>query len=361
MSNMTQPIDSLLCPINDSSPAGVDLRENTSSDSPYYQVKDARAQARNIERKQLQGIETTDPRPHWHTVMQTGQVILSKHSKDLEVACWLVEAWVRNDGLRGLLTGLSLISGLIETHWQHLYPRPDEEGLTTRLASLAGLIGHEREGCLMSAIRNIAITDQDHALWEYQQALSDDNPDHHAIKLHIQQAALKSGPAFYHQAQQWINESLQQVQCLDALLIQHCPAHVPTLSHLTQVLADFQQHIRYLLRDVSFDAHTHTEVVPNEAHTEATETIPPHNTANAAISIATELQNRQQALSQLKQIADFFRSTEPHSPIPYLLARAIHWGNLPLPALLKELITDDTARDNTYHLTGIATEKMSTE
>src|SRR5690606_36125447 len=46
------------------------------------------------------------------------------------------------------------------------------------------------------------------------------------------------------------------------------------------------------------------------------------------------IRTRQQALAQLREVADFFRRTEPHSPVAYLAARAAKWGEMPLHAWL---------------------------
>jgi type VI secretion system protein ImpA len=54
------------------------------------------------------------------------------------------------------------------------------------------------------------------------------------------------------------------------------------------------------------------------------------------------IQNRQDALKRLSDIADFFRKTEPHSPISYLVQRAVKWGNMPLENWLQDVIKDET-------------------
>ena len=42
----------------------------------------------------------------------------------------------------------------------------------------------------------------------------------------------------------------------------------------------------------------------------------------------------------LQEIAEYFRRTEPHSPLAYALEQAVRWGRTPLPKLLEELIPD---------------------
>ena len=46
--------------------------------------------------------------------------------------------------------------------------------------------------------------------------------------------------------------------------------------------------------------------------------------------------SREDAYRQLLLIADYLARTEPHSPVPYLIKRAVEWGNKPLSELLAE-------------------------
>ena len=55
---------------------------------------------------------------------------------------------------------------------------------------------------------------------------------------------------------------------------------------------------------------------------------------------------REQVFEELANIAKYFRSTEPHSPVSYLIEKAIRWGHLSLPELLNELISDQADTKN---------------
>ena len=68
---------------------------------------------------------------------------------------------------------------------------------------------------------------------------------------------------------------------------------------------------------------------------------------------AGAIQSREDALAAVTKIAEFFRKSEPHSPIPFLLDRAVRWGRMPLPALLNELIPDSSALSTFDQLTGV--------
>jgi len=53
------------------------------------------------------------------------------------------------------------------------------------------------------------------------------------------------------------------------------------------------------------------------------------------------LASKESALRALSDIAGFFRRTEPHSPVAYLLDRAVAWANMPLEQWLAEVIRDE--------------------
>ncbi|BBL88244.1 type VI secretion protein [Vibrio rotiferianus] len=50
--------------------------------------------------------------------------------------------------------------------------------------------------------------------------------------------------------------------------------------------------------------------------------------------------NRDLAFHLLREVSDYFRQSEPHSPISFLLEKAIRWGYLSLPELLQEMMSE---------------------
>jgi type VI secretion system protein ImpA len=67
--------------------------------------------------------------------------------------------------------------------------------------------------------------------------------------------------------------------------------------------------------------------------------------------------NRDQAFRQIRDIADYFRKTEPHSPVAYLLEKVIRWGYMPLPELMTELLSNQQETiDRIFNLTGLDEE-----
>ncbi len=53
------------------------------------------------------------------------------------------------------------------------------------------------------------------------------------------------------------------------------------------------------------------------------------------------LDSRGAAYRQLTQAAEYLQQTEPHSPIPYLVHRAVKLGQLPFPKLVQQLVREE--------------------
>ena len=69
-----------------------------------------------------------------------------------------------------------------------------------------------------------------------------------------------------------------------------------------------------------------------------------------------QIGSREEAFRALLQVAEFFKRTEPHSPISYTLEQAVRWGRMPLPELLSELVPEDSTREQIFKLVGIRPE-----
>lgn len=62
---------------------------------------------------------------------------------------------------------------------------------------------------------------------------------------------------------------------------------------------------------------------------------------------------RAQALQQLREVASYFRRTEPHSPVAYLAEKAVKWGEMPLHEWLRKVIKDQGAMSHLEELLGL--------
>jgi type VI secretion system protein ImpA len=353
--------DRLLTPIPGDAPAGIDLRLDPSPSSPYFQMKDARSAARAAER----GLDASGMAdegsllPFWRTILETAPEIIATRAKDLEIAAWLTEALVRGAGAAGLRDGFRLITALVETFWEGLYPLPDEDGLATRIAPITGLNGSDADGTLIQPIRKIPISQLASpgrfALWQYEQAaelLKLGDSDRIAARIaagaatmEAIEAAAKQTPAtFYRGLHGELEACIAEYDKLTAALAARCGSEAPPSSNIRNALLALRGAVAHLARDVYEAAIAST---PGGSDSEVG-AIPP---ANGGDSVSTgAIATREEAFHTLLVVAEYFKRTEPQSHLSYVLEEVVRKAKLPLPKLILELIPDVEAR-KTYFLT----------
>ncbi|WP_432261363.1 ImpA family type VI secretion system protein [Cupriavidus sp. TMH.W2] len=53
------------------------------------------------------------------------------------------------------------------------------------------------------------------------------------------------------------------------------------------------------------------------------------------------IEDRAHAYRLIRDVADYLARQEPHSPTPYLLRRAVRWGQMPLADLMQEILREE--------------------
>jgi type VI secretion system protein ImpA len=363
-------ISALLAPIEGELSVGNDLRLDTSHNSDYSQIKDARRSARDAERNNMFDGDNTEAQEHWGKIFSLAPKVIATQAKDIEIACWLTEALVRKSGFQGLKDGFTLIRQLIENYWeQGLYPVEDEDGIETRVAPIAGLNGEGADGVLLSPIRNSFITEdaayEPYSFWQYQQAvevsrMSDENKQQNQIERNgfsmenIEKAVGQSSNEYYANLYDDIDVCITEYQAIDALLIEFCGrSEAPPTSKIIELLEGAKGAINHIAKA---KLPIVAEIIESDDENEAEQmdgqsTSPIAASANA---VSTALNSRDDAFKQLNIIADYFKKTEPHSPISFMLTKTVRWGNMPLEELMKELIPDSSSRDTYSSLTGVS-------
>lgn len=342
-------LDTLLRPISPGRPAGEDLRTDHSANAVYFKLKDARNGARALERGSESQGEVQAIAPGWMVVLELAPQVLAERSKDLEVAAWLIEAMCRTTGFAGLRDGFALVAALVETFWDDLYPRPDEEGIATRVAPLTGLNGEDGEGTLISPIRSIRITEGEvgYPAWAYFRALElakvadAERRERLASTIatleQVEADARTSPDAFYRGLTADIDGAIEAYARLNAALDARCGPDAPRSSQIRNILQDIRDAVTVLARQATPDA-------PASDGEAGAGTAALASPAAYAPGPAGSITSREQAFDRLLEIARFFERTEPQAPIAYTLFELVRRGRLPLPALLEELIPDAGAR-----------------
>lgn len=361
-------LEELTQPISEENPCGEDLRLDASVESIYYKLRDYRNTARKEERQALVDPDNFDDIAEgWSELAGLAIEALKTKTKDLEVTAWLIEALTRIDNIEGFNRGYELASSLIKQYWDKgLYPQEDEDGVTTRVSPISGLNGYDGNGSLIMPIKSIPMTytshEDNYVVWQYEQALQIeriDDPEKRQKRLDagavtlddIARSVSVTDASFYQQLSQSLHRAKDVYQDFVAALDEVTEAMPQPTSNIKNALEECQDALNHLAKDKL------EEAVDDEPSTEGVEEDQSLATADVARNKTDKaIQDRQQALKKLEEIAMFFRKTEPHSPVSYMINQTVQWSQLPLPELLQKLIPDSDARENYFKLSGIPTE-----
>lgn len=361
----------LVAPISDESPVGTDLRHDSSPTSVYYQVKDARSQARNLERAAEMSGDTDSPPADWRPVLRVAPDVLADKSKDLEIAAYLIEALARTNGFAGLRDGFRVARGLVEQYGDDLFPLPDEDGLETRVAPLTGLNGEDVDGTLVHPILNIPLTQPSSseplAAAQYQQARELERATPEARERRMAQGAAslqqfdtavaETSREFFANLLDDIDACRAEFDGLNAALDDKYGEFAPPSSNLRGALEKCRETLLAIARDKLPADEPDAEENSDDAAQGAGEGA----TVQQSVQDAGAIRSREDAFRILSKVSEYFRKAEPHTPISYALDQVVRWGRLPLPELLKELISDESTVSQMFRLVGIRTEEDESE
>ncbi len=356
-------LDTLLEPISDTQPSGEDLRGN----GVYSALKEAR---RNDDATLPQGVWTYElKRADWSKVVQVGIDALSHQSKDLQIAVWLLEAHIHQQGFAGIAPGVFVLQKLCELYWETgLYPSLDDGDVEYR----TNLISWVNEK-LQPVIRLIPITqsqrdDREFSWADWEMALRHEQlrkklnePPADAV-MSTQEFfsyVASSSTDFYVDQYQHISAALDALQSLEEILDHLCGRDAPTLHNLTQLLTDIHSMIASQLANRGIPLYT----VGSDGTIEASDgTLDDADDASdgsggegsgGSGGGGGPVKTRAEAYAKLEEIANFLMRLEPHSPVPYLLKRAIYWGSLDTRQLYQHLFIQFQGQLNIFEVLGL--------
>ncbi|MEO8053551.1 MAG: type VI secretion system protein TssA [Acidobacteriota bacterium] len=359
-------LDALLAPIAGENPSG----ENLQYSGLHDEIREARRADDDVSQGDwVHELKVAD----WEKVAELSGESLAGKTKDLQIVAWLSEAAVNMNGFPGLRDSLKLAAGLLDTYWDTLYPEIDEgNDLEARANSLAWL---DRQAA--DAARKVSLTKRGGAnfnFFQWEDALQYDFPadtsklSSEALQQleekraraqmegkvtgeEIRKAKSDTRRAFYEELSSDVAESWAALKALDKAMDARFARQTPGLGSLTKTL----EGIRSLLEKVVKEKRLE-EPDPSDA----AEGAEGESAGGAAGGPGGAIRARDQALAQLAQVADYFRRTEPHSPVSYLVQRAITWGQMPLDAWLVDVIKDNNVLAGLRETLGLKGESGST-
>jgi len=320
-------LDRLLAPVRADKPCGDDLA--------FSSEIDAIVRARQADDPSLeQGAWVTDLKEaDWKFVERQCAQLIETRSKDLQLAVWLAEAAARTDGLRALGDSLLLVAMLCERYWDGLYPLPDEDGVERRIGNLAWLAAR-----IAPWLRDVPLTEgpHGHALREFDVARMEGGD----ALLKLEAVRQRTSPAFAANLMRDCEHCAAAIDRLEKSVDAVLGADGPSFSAARSGLESLVLFVKPALKEAA------PVPVPMPASADVVVAAPMH-------ALAGPLQSRAQALAQLRAVAEYFRRTEPHSPVAYLADKAAHWGEQPLHVWLRAVVKDDAAFAQIEEMLGV--------
>ncbi len=334
-------IDHLLEPVSAESPCGDDL----SFSSEFDAVQEMRREddATLDQGGWVTALKTAD----WPGVAASCEQLLRTRSKDLRLAAWLTEAWTHTRRFAGLADGLLLSAQLCERHWAQLHPLPEDEDHEQRIGNLAWLLARV-EGLargvplLQAGAQAMAWHDMEAA--RLRPAPEDGETPTAADELaRLQRDTPRSLLA---ENVAGARDALAALATLEATVDARLGAQGPGFAAARRALEDVLHQAQRLSPEPASAGVADADTAPRVS---AAPTAAP-----ASARSALPLQSRSEALRQLREVAAFFRETEPHSPVAYLADKAARWGEMPLHTWLRAVVKDEAALAQLEDMLGVA-------
>lgn len=348
--------DQLLNPISADNPSGEDLKWDTV----FEEIKAARP------KRSVDPLEPDETPPNWPLIVELATTALSTRTKDLMLAAWLTEALISIHGFAGCRDGFKLINELLERFWDTVYPRISEDGdLEIRLAPLVWCAIADRGGKLPILLRESPLIhgSGDGVInWNYWEssfrikpkgekeadeafAARKQSSDEQA-KTYQEAMRAASRDTIQNLADD-LHAALIEINRFNEILQRRFDRLAPGVSELRKALEDCLDIANRTLKEKG-GSDSAAEVTTDDS--------PSVGSADASWGggvSAGAIRSRQDAFNRLEEIANFLRQVEPHSPVSYLVQRAVNWGRMPFEDLLQELLKDTTVRAQVGELLGI--------
>ena len=344
--------DAVLSPISTNAPTGEPLR--------YEGTYDLIAGLRREDDPSLeQGVWKTElKKADWPRVADTCLNAIETKSKDVQIAAWLLEAWMHMHGFAGLREGLHLIAELCDTYWDGLHPDVVDGDFDYRLAPIVWI--NEKLSITASLI---PITNPDteelsaYSLADWELAgrrpsrPREASPAGVVTDVRFQKSASATATSWLTGVAIDARGALRTLDEAVGILKSRCGPRTAGLPKLRDTIAAALHVVSTTLESRG--------ALPIAAADDRDELDDPDR-GDIGVALASEvhdsrdagpaIRTRAEAYRRLAEAADFLARTEPHSPVPHLVRKAISWGGLSLEELLPELVRDSSQLAEIYRM-----------
>ena len=350
---MTIDLEKLLAPLAENSPTGVDLRDASNS-AVFTALEDLR-------REEDAALDDSEGKAaNWPAVVRACEQTLNTQSKDLQLAAYLTEALAHIDGFAGMHAGLQVVRGLLDRYWDTLHPGAGEGAVEpgARVRWLSWLSSPSTKGFLRSvrAIRLFGDGSKREVWIPWEGFLEAQRLEAAAVVSQARHDEMIAAGAMTRErwnaavAATKTAHLLAELEALKAseselLAIEgFCAARLasddaPSFVELRGLLSEIREFIEGRL--------------PSEVGGSVEGTVETGSGGSRAQALAGPIGSRSQALQRLREVAEFFRQSEPHSPLPHLIDRAVRWAGMSFEELLVDVMKNNDVLTPVWNTLGI--------
>ena len=323
----------MLADVTGADPCGIDCGYD-----PFYLQLETLA-AGEPERKMGDSvIEGKDP--DWRAVRKNCQALWAK-TRDLRVAAYLALSGLAIDGLSGFAEGISLMRSLIVDRWDGFWPRldPDDDNDPLERLNILAMVSPP-PGTFDDPLRFVPMFRQLRLVQEGPRytlrdlLIAEGEIDGGADKVDaaLLEAEMTAVPHETVVAQSGLVERIAGDLEAIADAISEKTAQKASVSFET-----LQGELKTLRRFYAKFVHSAAQPTGDEVTGEAPPQYMVSLQARALDPSQVQAHNRSEALMLLKKGCDYFRTSEPTSPVPYLVERALRMAEMNFMDLLAEI------------------------
>ncbi|MFN2531641.1 MAG: type VI secretion system protein TssA [Pyrinomonadaceae bacterium] len=351
--------------------------ENASGENlQYSEVYDEIREARRADDNLAQGDWQREPKlAEWAKVVDLSSNALATRTKDLQIAAWLTEALVELHGFVGLRDGLKVMRALHENFWDTVFPLAEDGDLEARANAVSFM-----DGKVEIPLKKLSLTNSgtgiDYSYLQWEESTKFDIPENiesleasayermSALKQQAEDEGKTTGEAwrkakdstrraFYETTNLVLNESWEEFQALDRVMDERFGRQTPGLGALKKALESIRSLVDKLVKEKRI---LEPDPIPVTAGADG------NSSADGGTRMAGgPINTRADALRQLAEVAEYFKRAEPHSPVSYLVQRAIKWGQMPLEVWLEDVIKDGNVLGQLREVLGFGTTDQSSQ
>ena len=326
---LTIDIDSLLAPVSATNPTG----DNLEYDSAFLDLGRA---AQPKPDQQMGGTIIPGEPMNPTAVFKQATELLAK-TKDLRVACYLVQALSIARGFDGLVDGLGEVHGLVDRYWAGVHPQldPDDNDATMRVTALAWL----NTPALLTALRNssmfvsrafgpIGLREIAIASGELPQPTQGPKYEPATIDAVFQEVTLEAFSAL----DQILSRGTTLLHGIEEVFDKQAavsPDFTPLKRVLQQATSVLRPRIEALQQEMA-------DLAAEQAAAQAVEAATGEAPTPSRRGISGEISSREDVLKMLDKICAYYARYEPSSPLPLLLKRCRRL----VPMSFKEIVGD---------------------